>query len=71
MSGDRLPGEARSRALALSHGHPEAFRSIKALLRRRVVETMRATEAASIEEFVEIWYSEPTRKALLRIQIRG
>jgi enoyl-CoA hydratase/carnithine racemase len=70
VPGERLLDEARSRALALSHGHPAAFRSIKFLLRDRVVETMRATEAASIDEFVKIWYSEPTRKELQRIQIR-
>jgi hypothetical protein len=47
-----------------------AFRSIKGLLRDRVIETIRATESASIDEFVEIWYSEPVRQALQRIQIR-
>jgi hypothetical protein len=31
---------------------------------------MRATESASIDEFVEIWYSPATRKELQRIQIR-
>jgi enoyl-CoA hydratase/carnithine racemase len=67
---ERLLGEARSRARALSHGHPVAFGSIKRLLRNRVIETMRATEPASIDEFVRIWYSEPTRKELQRIQIR-
>jgi Delta3-Delta2-enoyl-CoA isomerase len=70
VPGDQLLDEARARALALSHGHLAAFRSIKALLRDRVIETMRATEAASIDEFVKIWYSEPTRKELQRIQIR-
>ena len=67
---ERLVGEARSRSVALGHGHPAAFRSIKSLLRGRVLATMRATEAASIAEFVEIWYSEGTRKELQKIQIR-
>jgi enoyl-CoA hydratase/carnithine racemase len=70
VAGDRLVDEARSRALALSHGHLEAFRSIKSLLRDRVIAAMRATESASIDEFVAIWYSEATRKQLQRIQIR-
>ena len=70
MAAKQLLGEARSRALALSHGHLAAFRSIKALLRGRVIEVMRATEAASIEDFVEIWYSAATREQLRRIQIR-
>jgi len=67
---DQLLSAARSRALALGHGHLAAFRSIKSLLRGRVLDTMRATEAASIEEFVSIWYSPPTRTELQKIQIR-
>ena len=70
VSGDQLLSEARSRVRALSHGHLAAFGSIKSLLRGRVLETMRATESASIDEFVEIWYSPSTRKELQRIQIR-
>jgi enoyl-CoA hydratase/carnithine racemase len=70
VPGGQLVAEARSRALAMSHGHLAAFRSIKSLLRDRVIETMRAAEPASIDEFVEIWYSDSTRKELQRIQIR-
>jgi Delta3-Delta2-enoyl-CoA isomerase len=70
VSADQLLVAAQSRALALGHGHPAAFRSIKSLLRGRVLDTMRATEAASIDEFVSIWYSPATRKELQRIQIR-
>jgi Delta3-Delta2-enoyl-CoA isomerase len=70
VSGDELATAARSRALGLGHGHLAAFRSIKALLRGRVLELMRATEAASIDEFVSIWYSPSTRAALRQIQIR-
>jgi enoyl-CoA hydratase/carnithine racemase len=70
MPAEQLVGEARSRALALAQGHPAAFRSIKSLLRGRVLATMRATESASIDEFVEIWYSESTRRELQKIQIR-
>jgi enoyl-CoA hydratase/carnithine racemase len=39
---------------------PDAFRSIKGLLRRAVAEQMERTEGDSIEEFVRIWYSEKT-----------
>lgn len=67
---EQLLDQARSRASTLGHGHAAAFRSIKSLLRHRVIATMRATEAASIDEFVQIWYSESTRKELQRIQIR-
>jgi 3,2-trans-enoyl-CoA isomerase len=67
---DRLVSEARARAQAMSHGHLVAFGSIKSLLRNHVLEVMLAAESASIDEFVKIWYSEPTRKELQRIQIR-
>ena len=46
-----------------------AFRSIKGLLRRPVARRMREGEAASIREFVEIWYSESTREQLAKIEI--
>ena len=39
---------------------PDAFRSIKGLLRRAVAERIEKTERDSIEEFVKIWYSEKT-----------
>jgi len=39
---------------------PDAFRSIKGLLRRAVAEQMERSERDSIEEFVRIWYSEKT-----------
>ncbi len=39
---------------------PDAFRSIKGLLRRAVAEKMANAEKDSIEEFVRIWYSEKT-----------
>jgi hypothetical protein len=40
------------------------------LLRRPVAETMAGREAASIDEFVDIWYSEPTWTHLRSITIR-
>ena len=49
---------------------PRAFRSIKRLLRRPVLEEMQRGEEASIQEFVEIWYSEETRAELEKIKIR-
>jgi hypothetical protein len=35
-----------------------------------VADAMAAREAASIREFVDIWYSEPTRTNLRSITIR-
>ena len=46
-----------------------AFRSIKGLLRRPISEEMIKREKASIQEFVDIWYSENTRKNLKKIKI--
>jgi hypothetical protein len=48
---------------------PTAFRSIKLLLRQPVLEEIQRTEAASIREFVEIWYSAETRRSLEKIKI--
>ncbi len=66
-----LAGEARRVAGALAAKDPAAFRSIKGLLRRPVVEAMLSREAASIAEFVDLWYSPQTWKNLQGITIRG
>ena len=50
---------------------PAAFRSIKSLLRKPVLEAMTAREGQSIEEFVEIWYSQETWKNLQGIKIHA
>lgn len=47
-----------------------AQHSIKQILRRPVADRMRALEEASIEDFVEIWYSPGTREQLKSIRIR-
>jgi enoyl-CoA hydratase/carnithine racemase len=66
-----LLDQARSAARALAAKDPEAFRSIKQLVRRPVLDAMFAREAASIREFVEIWYSEETRQRLRGIKIHA
>ena len=48
-----------------------AFASIKMLLRKRVANEMKARERDSIREFVDIWYSESTRRQTEQIRIRG
>jgi Delta3-Delta2-enoyl-CoA isomerase len=62
----------RARAIAgeLASRRPAAFASIKLLLRKPVAQTMAVREAASIQEFVDIWYSEPTWTNLRSITIR-
>ena len=66
-----LLDEARTRLEELASRSPQAFRSIKRLLRRPIVEEIEQREEASIREFVEIWYSEETRAELEKIKIRG
>jgi enoyl-CoA hydratase len=62
----------RARAIAgdLAGKPAAAFASIKSLLRQPVADAMAAREAASIAEFVDIWYSEPTWTYLRNITIR-
>ncbi len=74
---DRVVPEAEllgaAREVAREHGakEPAAFRSVKLLLRQPVLDEMIRREEASLAEFVEIWYSERTRKNLEKIEIRG
>lgn len=62
--------QARKMASDLAPKHLPAFASIKALLRKPVVEEMINREKESIREFVDIWYSEPTWKNIQDIKIR-
>ncbi|HUM10007.1 MAG TPA: enoyl-CoA hydratase/isomerase family protein [Myxococcaceae bacterium] len=66
-----LLDEARRRLQELAAKPPAAFRSIKLLLRQPVLEEMHRREAASIREFVEIWYSAETRRQLEKIKIHA
>ena len=65
--------EAEADRVAREHAakDPDAYRSIKGLLRREVAERMEKTERASIEEFVRIWYSEKTWARLQGKTIHG
>jgi Delta3-Delta2-enoyl-CoA isomerase len=53
----------------LASKDPKAFRSIKSLLRKPAAKEMKRRESESIEEFVDIWYSEPTWAKLRGVQI--
>ncbi|MCA1962295.1 MAG: enoyl-CoA hydratase/isomerase family protein [Desulfomonile sp.] len=48
---------------------PRAFASIKRLLRKPIANEWKLREQASIDEFVDIWYSESTRAQLEQIKI--
>lgn len=60
---------AREVAQNLAAKSPEAFASIKSLLRKPVAEEMGRREDQSIKEFLDIWYSEATRANLQNIKI--
>jgi len=66
---DRLIDEARILAKRLGEIDPNAFTSVKALLRSPVAEEMRAKDTHSVQEFIEIWYSANTWQKLQTIQI--
>jgi 3,2-trans-enoyl-CoA isomerase len=66
-----LADEAEKVAREYATRDPDAFRSIKGLLRRATAEQMERTEADSIEEFVRIWYSERTWARLQGKTIHG
>ena len=56
-------------ALDLAQKSPQAFASVKSLLRNPTAADMQRKEEESIKEFVEIWYSESTRANLRNIKI--
>lgn len=60
-------GEARR----LASNDARAFASLKRMLRYPTAERMRAAEGSSIREFVDMWYSDSTRKQLEKIVIRS
>jgi methylglutaconyl-CoA hydratase len=66
---EKLAEEARAAARRFAQKDQQAFTSIKKLLRAPVARAMAAAEEDSIREFVEIWYSENTRKMLKDIKI--
>jgi enoyl-CoA hydratase/carnithine racemase len=68
-SEEDLAAEAFQVAQELAGKHGAAFGSIKNLLRKPVAEEIMKSEEDSIQEFVDIWYSESTWKNLQEIKI--
>ncbi|BBO69024.1 enoyl-CoA hydratase [Desulfosarcina alkanivorans] len=68
--GESLIDRARQVADDLAAKPAPAFSGIKSLLRKPVAEEMMRHEAASIREFVEIWYTEDTWVNIQNIKIR-
>ena len=71
VTAEKLDAAGRSAAEKLATRAAPAFKSIKHLLRHQFAERMREREPASIEEFVEIWYSPQTWRNLQQIRIRS
>lgn len=70
VAADALLLRAGDVARELGSRRAAAFASMKSLLRKPVADSMASREAASIREFVDIWYSEPTWTNLRSITIR-
>jgi 3,2-trans-enoyl-CoA isomerase len=68
---ENLMDDARKKAEELASKNRAPFGSIKRLLRENIVEGINKREAKSIEEFLDIWYSEETRKNLMNITIHS
>jgi 3,2-trans-enoyl-CoA isomerase len=69
VNADELMEVAQKTASNFAMKSLPAYASIKTLLRRGIGEEMRRRERASIKEFVDIWYSEPTWANLQNIKI--
>jgi Delta3-Delta2-enoyl-CoA isomerase len=70
-SEEKLAGDAREVARRLAAKDAAAFRSMKGLLRAPVADEMAQKEPQSVQEFVDIWYSENTRRNLEAIRIHS
>lgn len=66
-----LSGAALQVAQEFAGKDSRAFQSLKGLLRGPVAEEMRRREDESIREFIDIWYSDETRKKLQEIKLRS
>lgn len=66
---DQLVDRARRIAADLAARPAPAFTSIKSLLRKPIAEAMVRREAASIGEFVDIWYTAETWAKIQKIKI--
>jgi Delta3-Delta2-enoyl-CoA isomerase len=70
-SDENLVADAREMAKRLAAKDAAAFRSMKGLLRAPVADEIAGYEEKSVQEFVDIWYSERTRKHLEAIKIHS
>jgi len=66
-----LASLAQAHAQQMGSKDPQAFSSIKALLRQPVLEHIQRREAQSIQEFVKIWYAPSTQAKLAQVTIQS
>ncbi|MBU4583065.1 MAG: enoyl-CoA hydratase/isomerase family protein [Proteobacteria bacterium] len=68
-SEEKLMAEAKRIAEGFSQKNPDAFKTLKNLLRRPAADCFGRSEEDSILDFIEIWYSEPTQEVLKGVVI--
>jgi enoyl-CoA hydratase/carnithine racemase len=68
-SEETLMAEAKKIADESSQKNPDAFKTMKNLLRKSTAECFGESEEDSILDFIEIGYSEPTQKVLKGVVI--
>lgn len=71
ISNEVLMDESLKRAKDLSIKDLIAYKSMKLELREGLIDRIKHREKESINGFVDIWYSEGTRRKLERIEIRN
>jgi hypothetical protein len=68
---ESLMNEAMTIASEYAEKNPLAFRSLKGLLRKPVIQVSDQREESVIDEFIEIWFSEQSQAQLKTVQIRS
>lgn len=70
IAGEELMVRAHRKAEKYGDTHGPSFACIKRLLRQPIVDAYKNIEETSIDEFIDIWYSDPVRKNLKEIKIK-
>ncbi len=68
---ESLMNEAMKAASEYAEKNPQAFKSLKALLRKPVIQESDQREESVIAEFIEIWFSKQSQAQLKKVQIRS
>lgn len=68
---EMLMNEAMTVASEYAEKNPLAFRSLKGLLRKPVIQVSDRREENVIDEFIDIWFSEQSQAQLKTVQIRS